>query len=621
MHWKCQQKTLLFTCFLGVLFFPCGEVSAQADEAIKHLSSGPLDRFRACAESVFKKHVIIHWLVGHDFENVSCPLGENQFREELKSRGYTVLAHDDWVFLVPSDILFQKIRPIGSNRSEFERPWKDVRVEVSIENAPEGSGTMLSRGQLDELKEGLLQRARFIPLEDGDDTFSAETPVFKLWCRVYAVRLRGAGPMSVIVVLRQTEAKSGAEDPLRYDNGRIIYGEMEGGKIRLQWDSPVVQVRYMRNLVFQDVDGDGNNEIVVGGSYSMGVRGPEWHALSVFNVQGDELTRQNCSLDRNDGVFDAYGDRACPIHGAEVSLDCKSLPCQIDWHEDSDGDPTNTTPYILVGGRYISAGVGNEWHAEGMLSMKEKEYAQAAATFAEAARQIPGSAQFANDAGFAFYKMRKFEDSVTWLKKAIEIDPKRAIAYLNLGDTYAEINRIDEARQAYAKYLELAPDSKLAPEVKRKRDAPHPAEAERPPTAAELHAQGLNLMKQPGYGQQAITKLGEAANLDPSNAEFANDIGYAQFKYGNSEMAEGWLEKATQLDPKRAVAFLNLGDAIVKNLANLEYTVTAPAIRADVRKLKLAKARQAYTKYLELVPDSMAAPDVKKKLAALPPSP
>jgi tetratricopeptide (TPR) repeat protein len=368
------------------------------------------------------------------------------------------------------------------------------------------------------------------------------------------------------------------------------------------------------------VDGDGNDEIVVGGYYSMGVRGAEWLGLSIFTFQGDELTRQNCRLDINDHFYDVYGGKACPIHGAYVSLNCKSLPCQIDWYENIDNDPMYTTPYKLEGGRYISAGAGSALHREGMNLTKQKEYEPAAAIFAEAARQMPASAQFANDAGFAYFKMRKFEESVTWLKKAIEIDPKRAVAYLNLGDTYAEINRIDDARQAYAKYLELAPNSKLAPEVKKKREAPHPAEPPKPLTVAELHAEGLALLKQQKY-EEAANKLGEAAKLDPANAEFANDVGYALLKYGSSDMAMVWLEQATQLDPKRAVAYLNLGDAIVKNLDNLESTVTAPAIRADARKLYLAEARNAYMKYLELAPNSKSAPDVKKQLEALPAAP
>jgi Flp pilus assembly protein TadD len=118
-------------------------------------------------------------------------------------------------------------------------------------------------------------------------------------------------------------------------------------------------------------------------------------------------------------------------------------------------------------------------------------------------------------------------------------------------------------------------------------------------------------MQQQKYDEASI-RLGEAAKLDPANAEFANDAGYAFFKRGSYQMAVAWLDKATQLDPIRAVAYLNLGDA----LAKLTVNVTArEAYHAN------AEARQTYMKYLELAPDSKAAPDVKKKLAALAPSP
>jgi predicted negative regulator of RcsB-dependent stress response len=42
---------------------------------------------------------------------------------------------------------------------------------------------------------------------------------------------------------------------------------------------------------------------------------------------------------------------------------------------------------------------------------------------------------------------------------------------MNLGDAHANLNHNTEAREAYKKYLELAPDSKAAPEVKKKLDA------------------------------------------------------------------------------------------------------------------------------------------------------
>jgi tetratricopeptide (TPR) repeat protein len=62
----------------------------------------------------------------------------------------------------------------------------------------------------------------------------------------------------------------------------------------------------------------------------------------------------------------------------------------------------------------------------------------------------------------------KYEESVVWLEKTISIDPNRAVTYLNLGDAYAKLKRYAKARQAYTKYLELAPDSKSAPKVKKR---------------------------------------------------------------------------------------------------------------------------------------------------------
>jgi tetratricopeptide (TPR) repeat protein len=68
------------------------------------------------------------------------------------------------------------------------------------------------------------------------------------------------------------------------------------------------------------------------------------------------------------------------------------------------------------------------------------------------------------------FQMRKYEESVLWLEKTISIDPKRAVAYLNLGNAYAKLRRDAKARQAYTKYLEFAPDSQFAPRVKKKLD-------------------------------------------------------------------------------------------------------------------------------------------------------
>jgi peptidoglycan/xylan/chitin deacetylase (PgdA/CDA1 family)/tetratricopeptide (TPR) repeat protein len=105
---------------------------------------------------------------------------------------------------------------------------------------------------------------------------------------------------------------------------------------------------------------------------------------------------------------------------------------------------------------------------EGMRLYKEKRYADAASKFTEASSLQPTNALFANNAGFAFYRMGRYDDAVKWFLQTISLDPKRAVAYLNLGDAYFDQQKKLEAKDAYEKFLALAPNSRSAPAVREK---------------------------------------------------------------------------------------------------------------------------------------------------------
>ncbi len=105
---------------------------------------------------------------------------------------------------------------------------------------------------------------------------------------------------------------------------------------------------------------------------------------------------------------------------------------------------------------------------EGMRLYKEKQYADAAAKFTEASKLQPASALFANNTGFAFFRMGQYDEAAKWFLQAIAVDPKRAVAYLNLGDAYFNLKKNAEAKDAYEKFLALAPNSKSAPDVRAK---------------------------------------------------------------------------------------------------------------------------------------------------------
>ncbi len=69
------------------------------------------------------------------------------------------------------------------------------------------------------------------------------------------------------------------------------------------------------------------------------------------------------------------------------------------------------------------------------------------------------------------YKLQKYEDSLAWFQKTIRLAPTRVVAYINLGDAYVKLERRSEAKQAYDKYLELAPNSREAADVAAKLKA------------------------------------------------------------------------------------------------------------------------------------------------------
>jgi tetratricopeptide (TPR) repeat protein len=190
-------------------------------------------------------------------------------------------------------------------------------------------------------------------------------------------------------------------------------------------------------------------------------------------------------------------DGTCAIFGEDVDFsndvnfpadpeEAAKLPQDIyvtSW----DGDSQNHV-FKLVKGVYVpgpaiagpfppsppippepTAADAAEHDNQGLKLMRQNDYRSAQLEF-ERASIITGDKNplYTNNMGFAFYKEQKYDLAVYWLQKTVQLDPKRAVAYLNLGDALAKLNRNPEARDAYKKYLELAPNSKAAPDVKEK---------------------------------------------------------------------------------------------------------------------------------------------------------
>jgi tetratricopeptide (TPR) repeat protein len=110
---------------------------------------------------------------------------------------------------------------------------------------------------------------------------------------------------------------------------------------------------------------------------------------------------------------------------------------------------------------------------QGDVLFKEKKYEEALKEFIAATQLNVVSPLAANNVGYTYFKMGQFETAIHWFEKTIALDPKRALAYGNLGDAALSLNRKDEAKAAFQKYLELAPNSKYTSMVMEKMASLH----------------------------------------------------------------------------------------------------------------------------------------------------
>jgi tetratricopeptide (TPR) repeat protein len=162
------------------------------------------------------------------------------------------------------------------------------------------------------------------------------------------------------------------------------------------------------------------------------------------------------------------------FYGAEVDKDGKfANPIWDDWQTRKPAEGAiDLETLVVIESPSPKMPTAADFNEQGMQLMQQKNFERAAAKFKTALLWSDHkNALYANNAGFALYKAQSYDKAVEWFKTTIGLDRNRAVAYLNLGDALVKLSRNDEAREEYKKYLDLAPDSKSAPDVKRKLES------------------------------------------------------------------------------------------------------------------------------------------------------
>jgi tetratricopeptide (TPR) repeat protein len=159
---------------------------------------------------------------------------------------------------------------------------------------------------------------------------------------------------------------------------------------------------------------------------------------------------------------------------------------------------------------------------------------------------------------------REYGKAIECFRKAIELDPKSSYAYFNLGIALSDQAKLDEAVAVLRKAIELDP---------KKADA--------------YYNLGVALRRQEKM-DEAIAAYKKAIELDSRHAHAYNNLGVALSGQGKMDEAIAAYNKAIEINPRSAHAYRSLGNAL----------------RAQK---KLPEAIAAYKKAIEIDPNDSAA--------------
>ncbi|HXU00593.1 MAG TPA: tetratricopeptide repeat protein, partial [Polyangia bacterium] len=130
-----------------------------------------------------------------------------------------------------------------------------------------------------------------------------------------------------------------------------------------------------------------------------------------------------------------------------------------------DAGPAATTDAgaaVHTGGASAAPGMratARSEHEQGMAQLRDGHIEEAATLFAAAVEHDPGNAGYATDLGFALGRLGRRAEAESLLRGAIEKDPHRVYAWVNLAEIYADDPTRWERRDAIIAFLEKGLDA------------------------------------------------------------------------------------------------------------------------------------------------------------------
>lgn len=313
--------------------FPADGVTGAHEGTIQHLRQSKADEFLECARGKFGKPVFASAHAHRLGRELICTADSD--RAALTTGllnlepGMRTFDAGEYIYLVARYYFEDKQRPLS---------WNEVAIDTAVARwGTKRESRQLTDAELAEIKDLVVSQVRTTPLLPSARPKTGEPARLEVHLLLDAPSLRRKVE-SLVGVYGQADAVQ-----------RLVYGEYGDGKVRIKWDSPLFYGDDVR-MAYADVNGDGVKEILLNSRH-----GRDGEMLSIFDVKGEELTRQEkVGDDCAAGSGGLYSDEGgvCPLHGNSVDL----VPAQAGKGFDllvTLGE--KETLYSLSGNRYVAS--------------------------------------------------------------------------------------------------------------------------------------------------------------------------------------------------------------------------------------------------------------------------
>lgn len=211
----------------------------------------------------------------------------------------------------------------------------------------------------------------------------------------------------------------------------------------------------------------------------------------------------------------------------------------------------------------------------GMIFYQREQFPQAIEAFSKAAEQDPGDHESLEMQGVSLFRMGRSQEAIPLLEKArtgvqgANVDPNYVLALC-----YADAQRYDDARRAFAAQYGFEPDSAeahlLTGRLFLRRELRDQAGAEATkalainpslPLAHELLGE-VALAR--GDATGAIRELEAERKIDPLSPDIYDRLGDAYLRNGQYAEAQQSLNRAVLLEPQATGPYILLGETLLR---------------------------------------------------------